>query len=94
MYYVICPSKILVPNEEKLDNVNIGEIAIVKESLLCTFSNIPCIKHNVYAENPIVLEDTREIINGSVKAYQRKHKDCLLLSYHALHCHLCGAKLA
>ena len=37
------------------------------------FSNLPFIKHNVYAENPLVLQDMSEIINGGLKAYQRKH---------------------
>ena len=62
-----------LPNEKKLDNINIGEIATTKETLLCMFSNLPLIKHNVYAENPTVLQDMSEIINGGLKAYQRKH---------------------
>jgi len=93
-------SKRLVPNEAKLDNVNIGEIATAKKSLLCTFSNLPYIKHNVYAENPIVLEDMSEIINGNIKAYQRKHIkiacSCRIVkacNVPKLHCPLCGAKL-
>ena len=62
-----------LPNEKKLDNINIGEIATTKETLLCTFSNLPFIKHNVYAENPLVLQDMSEVINGGLKPYQRKH---------------------
>ena len=62
-----------LPNEKKLDNINIGEIATTKETLLCPFSNLPFIKHNVYAKNPSVLQDMSEIINGGLKAHQRKH---------------------
>ena len=64
----------MLPDEKKVDNVNIGDDKItLKESFLGTFSNLPCIKHNVYAENPIILEDMSEIINGCLKAYQRSH---------------------
>jgi len=90
-----------LPNEEKLDNVNIGEMATKKETLLCTFSNLPFIKHNVYAENPIVLEDMSEIINGGLKAYQRSHINiaCSCRTVKARNisrlpvCPLCGEKI-
>ena len=62
-----------LPNEMKLENVNIGEMAVTKETLLCFVGNIPHIKHNVYAENPTVLEDMSDIINKGRRAYERKH---------------------
>ena len=59
-------------NEIKLDNVDIGEKDISKESSLGFFSGLS-FKHNVYAENPLILEDMSEIINEGLKAYQRKN---------------------
>ena len=91
-----------LPNEKKLDNINIGEIATTKETLLCTFSNLPFIKHNVYAENLTVLQDMSEIINGhGLKAYQWKHINiaCACRMVKAcdieilLECPLCGVRL-
>ena len=81
--------------------MNIGEMATTKETLLCTFSNLPFIKHNVYAENPIVLEDMSEIINGGLKAYQRSHINmacsCRTVKAHNISrlpfCPLCGNKI-
>jgi len=88
-------------NEEKLDNVNIGEMATAKETLLCTFSNLPFIKHNVYAENPTVLQDMSEIINGGLKPYKRKHINiaCSCRTIKAINiehfpiCPFCGKKI-
>ena len=59
-------------NESKLDNVDIGDKDISKESSLGFFSGLD-FKHNVYAENPLILEDMSEIINEGLKAYQRKN---------------------
>lgn len=89
-----------LPNEEKLENVNIGEMAVSRESLFCFFGNITTIKHNVYAEDPTVLEDMSEIINGGLKAYQRKHINvacsCSIKRAHDItkkpNCHLCTEK--
>jgi len=89
-----------LPNEEKLENVNIGEMATSRESMFCFFGNIATIKHNVYAEDPTVLEDMSEIINGGLKAYQRRHIKmacpCGIKKAHditkKLNCHLCNKK--
>ena len=59
-------------NSTKLDNVDIGEKNVSKESSLGYFSGLS-IKHNVYAENPLILEDMSEIINEGLKAHQRKN---------------------
>ena len=59
-------------NGSKLDNVDIGAKDISKESSLGFFSGL-AVKHNVYAENPLILEDMSEIINEGLKAYQRKN---------------------
>ena len=89
-----------LPNEEKLDNINIGEIATAKETILCAFSNLPFIKHNVYAENTLVLQDMSEVINGGLKPYQRKHINiacgCRMVKARKIeklsNCPLCGIK--
>lgn len=89
-----------LPNEMKLENINIGEWAATRESILCFFINIPNIKHNVYAENPLVLEDMSEIINGGFRAYQRKHINvacsCRIRKAHDItkkpHCDFCTEK--
>ena len=89
-----------LPNEMKLENVNIGEMAVSRENLFCFVGNIASMKHNVYAENPTVLEDMSEIINGGRKACARKHINvacaCSLRKAHDItkkpNCHLCTAK--
>ena len=89
-----------LPNEQKLDNVNIGEMAMSRENIICFLSNLPLLKHNVYAENPTVLEDMSEIINGGLKAYHRSHINvacsCLNVRAHDITkkpiCNLCGTK--
>ena len=53
-----------LPNESKLENVNIGEMAVTN----CFAENIVHIKHNVYAENPTVMEDMSNIINKGCRA--------------------------
>ena len=65
-------NKARVSNDVKLDNVDIGEKDISKESSLGYFSGLS-VKHNVYAENPLILEDMSEIINEGLKAHQRKN---------------------
>lgn len=59
-------------NGTTLDNVDIGDKEITKESSLGFFSGLD-FKHNVYAENPLILEDMSEIINEGLRACQRKH---------------------
>ena len=99
-YKIRKPNKRQLLNEKKLDNINIGEIATTKETLLCLFSNLPFIKHNVYAENPIVLQDMSEIINGGLKPYHHKHInvacDCHMVKARNIEelpkCPLCGVR--
>ena len=89
-----------LPNERKLENVNIGDMAVAKETLLCFVGNIAHIKHNVYAENPTVLEDMSDIINKGHRAYERKHIkvacSCNMKRVHDIstkpECHKCTGK--
>ena len=89
-----------LPNEKKLENINIGDRPINRETVLCFVGDIASFKHNVYAENPIVLEDMSELINGGLKAYDRKHIKvacvCCVARAHDItkkpYCHLCTAK--
>ncbi|XP_065898864.1 uncharacterized protein [Dysidea avara] len=89
-----------LPNEKKLENINIGEMSIAKETFLYFVGSISSIKHNVYAENPLVLEDMSEVINKGFKAHQRSHINvacsCFIVKAHDVTtkpvCHLCGEK--
>jgi len=89
-----------LPNEKKLENINIGEMSVAKETFLFFIGSLSSIKHNVYAGNPLVLEDMSEIINKGLKAHQRSHINvacsCFIVKAHDVTtkpvCHLCGEK--
>lgn len=89
-----------LPNEQKLENINIGETSTAKETFLYFVGSLSSIKHNVYAENPLVLEDMSEIINKGFKAHQHSHINvacsCFIAKAHDVttkpKCHLCEEK--